>query len=107
MSNTKTYLPEDEKLARYAKALGHPARVAILRFLEQHDACFAGNIAETLPIAASTVSQHLTALKDAGLIGGEINPPTIKYCINPVAWQEAKILFEGLFSRPLPAFVSC
>lgn len=107
MSNAKTYLPEDEKLARYAKALGHPARVAILRFLEQHDACFAGNIAETLPIAASTVSQHLTALKDAGLIGGEINPPTIKYCINPVAWQEAKTLFEELFSYPLPAIVSC
>lgn len=107
MHMKQTYLPEDEKLARYAKALAHPARVAILRFLEQNDACFAGNLADNLPIAASTVSQHLTALKDAGLIKGEIKAPTIKYCLESTAWLEAKKLFEGFFSKPSPVNLSC
>ena len=91
------YTLDDEKLARYAKALGHPARVFILRFLEKQCSCFAGDISEKLPIANSTVSQHLTALKDAGLIQGTINPPTIRYCINQENWAEAKILFQTLF----------
>lgn len=104
---SKAYLPDDERLARYAKALGHPARVAILRFLEENAACFAGNIAEVLPIAASTVSQHLTALKDAGLIKGEINPPTIKYCINPEAWLEARSLLMDFFSVEIKNRAGC
>lgn len=104
---TKSYLPEDERLARYARALGHPARVAILRFLEENAACFAGNIAEVLPIAASTVSQHLTALKDAGLIKGEINPPTIKYCINPEAWAEARALLLVFFDADVKNQLDC
>lgn len=107
MPELKAYLPEDEQLARYAKALGHPARVAILRFLEEKSACFAGNIADALPIAASTVSQHLSALKDAGLITGEINPPTIKYCIHPEAWAEARALLEHFFARPIKTSPDC
>ena len=97
MQSSKPYTPADERLARYAKALGHPARVFILRYLEQQCACFAGNIAEMLPMAASTVSQHLKELKEAGLIQGEINPPTIKYCINQQNWAEAKALFLDFF----------
>lgn len=106
MNTSKPYLIEDEKLARYAKAMGHPARVFILRYLEQQCACFAGNIAELLPIAASTVSQHLKELKEAGLIQGEINPPTIKYCINQQNWNEAKALFLDFFSD-LTKYQSC
>jgi predicted transcriptional regulator len=96
---SKSYIPEDEKVARYAKALGHPARIVILRFLDQQCACFAGDIVEQLPIAASTVSQHLSELKDAGLIQGEVSPPTIKYCINRTNWAEAKALLAGLFGE--------
>lgn len=87
------YTTTEEKLALYAKALGHPARVFILTFLQRQSACFAGDISEQLPIANSTVSQHLKALKEAGLIQGTINPPTIKYCINAENWAEAKSLF--------------
>lgn len=98
MHKVSPYTLADEKLATYAKALGHPARVYILRFLEKRSSCFAGDISAELPIANSTVSQHLTALKEAGLIQGTINPPTIRYCINQQNWQEAKTLLEGLFS---------
>ncbi|MGF1532498.1 MAG: ArsR/SmtB family transcription factor [Bernardetiaceae bacterium] len=90
---------QDEELARYAKALGHPARIFILRFLEQQCTCFAGDISGQLPMANSTVSQHLKALKEAGLIQGTINPPTIKYCINQQNWQRAKVLFEDFFKH--------
>lgn len=96
---TRSYSLEDEKLARYAKALGHPARIVILRFLDQQCACFAGNIADQLPIAASTVSQHLNELKAAGLIQGTVAPPTIKYCINRVNWAEAQSLLKNLFDH--------
>jgi predicted transcriptional regulator len=104
--NTKTiveapFTAEDEKLALYAKALGHPIRVFILRFLEKQCACFAGDISEQLPIANSTVSQHLKALKEAGLIQGTINPPTIKYCINKQNWAEAQKLFADFFEIKL------
>ncbi len=91
----------DKKIAQYAKALAHPIRVFILRFLEKQCACFAGNISEQLPIANSTVSQHLKVLKEAGLIQGTIDPPTIKYCINKENWAEAKQLFEQLFKDKL------
>jgi ArsR family transcriptional regulator, arsenate/arsenite/antimonite-responsive transcriptional repressor len=98
MHKVSPYTLEDEKLATYAKALGHPARVYILRFLEKRCSCFAGDISAELPIANSTVSQHLTALKEAGLIQGTINPPTIRYCINQQNWQEAKTLLVDLFT---------
>lgn len=99
LQTSKSYSSEDEKVARYAKALGHPARIVILRFLDKQCACFAGNLAEQLPIAASTVSQHLKELKDAGLIQGTVMPPTIKYCINRTNWAEAQSLLYGLFER--------
>lgn len=99
MVELKTYTEQDERLAFYAKALGHPARIFILKFLEKQCSCFAGDISSQLPIAVSTVSQHLTALKEAGLIQGTINPPTIKYCINKANWEEAKLLFKDFFER--------
>ena len=97
MTVEQPYSVTEEKIARYARALGHPARIFILRFLEQQSACFAGDISEQLPIANSTVSQHLKALKEAGLIQGTINPPTIRYCIHKENWAEAKALFQSFF----------
>ena len=94
----KTAIDEkQQRLARYAKALGHPIRVAIMNFLAEQDTCFFGEIHERLPIAKATASQHLKELKEAGLIQGEIMPPKVKYCINRDSWQEAKNLFSEFF----------
>lgn len=90
----KKYTQEEEKLARFAKAMGHPARVAILKFLASQETCFFGDIHDVLPIAKATVSQHLSELKDAGLIQGEIQSPKVKYCINKDNWAFAKKLME-------------
>ncbi len=95
---TKKYTQQEEQLARFAKAMGHPARIAILKFLASQESCFFGDIHEVLPIAKATVSQHLSELKDAGLIQGEIQPPKVKYCINPENWESAKDLLNTLMS---------
>jgi len=97
----KVYTEKQERLARYSKALGHPARVYIMEFLVKNTdkCCYSGDMAEELPIARSTLSQHLKELKEAGLIQGEINPPYIKYCINKANWAEAKELFGIFFNR--------
>lgn len=83
-------------LARFSKALGHPVRIAILQLLNSQSCCFHGDMAEELPIAKSTLSQHLNELKDAGLIQGTITPPTVKYCINRENWLLAKTLMIDL-----------
>ncbi|MFB0974023.1 MAG: winged helix-turn-helix domain-containing protein, partial [Bacteroidales bacterium] len=92
------YSLKQQQLARYAKALGHPARIAIMNFLASRDSCYFGNIYDELPIAKATVSQHLKELKDAGLIQGEIEAPKVRYCINRANWETAKRLFEEFFS---------
>ena len=97
MGKTKDYTDEQERIARYAKAMGHPARMAILQFLAGRETCFFGDIHEELPIAKATVSQHLKELKEAGLIQGEIEAPKVKYCINRTNWEEAKRLFSVFF----------
>ncbi len=89
MGKTKDYTDEQERIARYAKAMGHPARMAILQFLAGRETCFFGDIHEELPIAKATVSQHLKELKEAGLIQGEIETPKVKYCINRENWKIA------------------
>lgn len=86
----------DELLAGMAKALGHPARVAILRLLLSREACVCGEIVEELPLAQSTVSQHLKQLKDAGLIRGEIDGPCVCYCVEPAALAALKALISAL-----------
>lgn len=88
------YSENQVKLARFAKAMGHPARIKILEILSERGCCYSGNIADEFPIALSTLSQHLKELKAAGLIQGEINPPFIKYCINQENWDISKCLFD-------------
>ena len=90
---------KEERLARLAKAVGHPTRVAILRFLAKRNECFFGEIHEVLPISKATVSQHLSELKEAGLIQGTIEPPKVRYCLNCETWKEAKTLFSSLFDE--------
>lgn len=83
-------------LARLAKALGHPARVAILRMLVRHEGCIVGDIVDELPLAQSTVSQHLKQLKQAGLIRGEVEGPRVCYCVEPGAVALFKALVGSL-----------
>ena len=97
----KKYSEEQERMARFAKAMGHPARMAILQFLARQESCFFGDIHEELPIAKATVSQHLKELKDAGLIQGEIEAPKVKYCINRENWEIARRMFADFFGQPL------
>lgn len=103
----KNYSIRQEQLARFAKAMGHPARIAILQFLARQETCYFGDIHEELPIAKATVSQHLKELKEAGLIQGEVEPPKVKYCINRDNWQLAKELFGGFFGQGLCDKESC
>ena len=88
------FTPEQEQTARFAKAMGHPVRIAILQLLNAQSCCYHGDMAEELPIAKSTLSQHLNELKDAGLIQGDITPPSTKYCINRENWKLAKLLLN-------------
>lgn len=103
----KEYTQQEEQLARFAKAMGHPARIAILKFLASQETCFFGDIHEVLPIAKATVSQHLSELKDAGLIQGEIQPPKVKYCINKENWVLAKRLIEKFMRGCNPEIGCC
>ncbi len=86
----------DQELAALAKAVGHPARVAILRLLARKNACICGEIVDELPLAQSTVSQHLKVLKQSGLIQGEVEGPTVCYCIAPRTLRRLKALVAGL-----------
>ena len=93
------YREEEIALARFAKAMGHPARIAILSYLSSLNSCCFGDINKELPIAKATVSQHLAELKDAGLIKGTIEPPKVNYCINEENWQKAQKLFNSFYGR--------
>ncbi|HIU54561.1 MAG TPA: winged helix-turn-helix transcriptional regulator [Candidatus Gallibacteroides avistercoris] len=107
MQRQKSYTITQEQLARFAKALGHPARIAILHFLAKQETCYFGEIHKELPIAKATVSQHLKELKEAGLIQGEIEMPKVKYCINRENWRLACGLFEQFFAQHIGKSEKC
>ena len=88
---------KENKLAKYAKALAHPARVAILKLLAAKATCQCGDIVEELPLSQSTVSQHLKELKEAGLITGEIEGAKVCYCIDAKEWKAAQAMLNQLF----------
>ena len=103
-ANTKFNMMEkisenNKQLARFAKALGHPIRVYILELLNNQACCYSGDLSEDVPVAKSTLSQHLKELKSAGLIKGEIEGPKVKYCINRENWGVAKYLFRDLLGE--------
>ena len=89
----------DQEIARYAKALSAPAKIAILRMLSERDSCICGEIVEITPLAQSTVSQHLQELKELGLIRGTIDGVTSCYCINPAGFTRFKKLFQRFLSE--------
>ena len=90
---TKTQL----ELAAFAKALGHPARIAILQFLATQKSCMCGDIVDELPLSQSTVSQHLKELKSVGLIKGNVDGPSVCYCIDEKNWEKIKNSLSALF----------
>jgi DNA-binding transcriptional ArsR family regulator len=99
MGITKSYefSVKENKLAKYAKALGHPARIAILKILASKATCQCGDIVEELPLSQSTVSQHLKELKEARLIKGEIEGAKVCYCIDEKEWRAAQSWINQLF----------
>lgn len=88
---------KDNRLAKYAKAMAHPARVAILRILIRKQACMCGDIVEELPLSQSTISQHLKELKESGLIKGDIEGVKVCYCIDEKELMEARHVLNSLF----------
>lgn len=100
MGTTKAeeFTIKQNKIARYMKALGHPARVAILEVLLKKQACMCGDIVDELPLSQSTVSQHLKELKEAGLIKGDIEGAKVCYCIDEKEWAAAKSYIGTLFN---------
>ncbi|MHC2991545.1 ArsR family transcriptional regulator [Pontibacter sp. HJ8] len=107
ISKSEQFTEADVTMARYAKALAHPARVAILRILLERRACICGDIVEELPLSQSTVSQHLKELKDAGLIQGDIDGKKVCYCINEQAWKQAQQMLQVLFANYVPCNTGC
>lgn len=95
MLTKKELISEEQKrFAMYAKVLGHPIRVYIVDLLKNQSCCYSGDLAQELPIAKSTLSQHLKELKKCGLIQGEISPPRIKYCLSKENMEEVNFLFK-------------
>ncbi len=101
MATTKieSYAASTIQLARWSKALSHPARISILQILQERQACICGDLVDMLPLSQATVSQHLKELKNAGLIKGDIDGPRICYCIDKENWEEAGKLVAQLFSN--------
>ena len=96
MTIEKATTDKQQRMARYAKAMGHPVRMYVLELLSKQSCCYSGDLSEDLPIAKSTLSQHLKELRDAGLIQGEVESPRIRYCLNKENWKEAQLLFKEL-----------
>lgn len=101
MGTTKTevFSVKENQLATVARAIGHPARIAILNYLSKKQSCVCGDIVDELPLSQSTVSQHLKELKEAGLIRGEIDGVKVCYCIDPVEWKAAQDILNNMFNK--------
>lgn len=107
IAKTEAFSIKDNKLAKYAKALAHPARVAILNLLIKKQTCICGDIVDELPLSQSTISQHLKELKEAKLIKGDIDGAKVCYCINEKEWETAKDHFNSIFSAYTPKNRCC
>lgn len=101
MGATKTTLftKQQNDIANMAKAIAHPARIAILQYLVKKNACVCGDLVEELGLAQATTSQHLKELKNAGIVHGTIEGVSVCYCINPRVWKQYKELFNSFFKE--------
>jgi len=99
IAKKEDFAPDEVELAEWAKVLGHPARLAILRVLAERNACICGEIVDVLPLAQATVSQHLKALKAAGIVEGTVDGPRSCYCLDQETLKRARAAFEALFEE--------
>jgi DNA-binding transcriptional ArsR family regulator len=97
ITKTDNFNAAQNRIARLAKAIGHPARIAILEILSKKNSCICGDLVEVLPLSQSTVSQHLRELKEVGIIKGEIEGTSICYCIDEKVWKETQKAMNKLF----------
>ncbi len=97
VSKKELFTASQNHIAKLAKALSHPARVAILEYLLKTEACVCGDLVDKFPLSQSTISQHLKELKNAGIIHGNIAGTSVCYCINPKAWKDAKVVMNDFF----------
>jgi DNA-binding transcriptional ArsR family regulator len=97
MLKTEAFTSELQELAKFSKALSHPARLAILQYLAETKTCISGDISDSLPLSRSTVSQHLKELKELGLIHGEIDGLKVNYCLCNSTILKYKTMFDGFF----------
>jgi len=97
VTKSDLFTKEQNDLANVAKAFAHPARIAIIQYLLKSNACINSDLVSELGLAQATISQHLRALKDVGIIQGTIEGVSISYCINAGRWEEVKNLFSGIF----------
>jgi DNA-binding transcriptional ArsR family regulator len=109
MGATKTdlFTKQQNDIANMAKAVAHPARVAILQYLVKKNACVGGDLVEELGLAQPTTSQHLKELKNAGIIQGTVEGTSVCYCINPKVWKQYKDLFNSFFKDVDPEGNCC
>jgi predicted transcriptional regulator len=106
VTKTDLFTRQQNDLANMAKAIAHPARIAILQLLVKKNACICGAVVDELGLAQATTSQHLKELKNAGIIQGNIDGASVCYCINPKVWKRYKELFSTFF-RDMPASDTC
>ena len=99
LTKTEAFTPRQNELASYLKALGHPARIAILEHLITEDKCICGDLVDVLPLAQATVSQHLAELKRAGLIKGTISGTSMCYCLNKDEWEQCISAISSLIDK--------
>ena len=102
VTKTENFSREQNLIANFAKTIGHPARVAILEYLVKSNQCICGELVDELPLAQATISQHLKELKNIGIIDGKVVGTTVCYCINEAVWNEAKEIFQNLFTSYQP-----
>lgn len=107
VTKTENFTLRQNQLAAYAKAIAHPARVAIIEYLIKHQTCICGDLVDELPLAQATVSQHLKELKQIGIIKGEIEGSTVCYCIDDKVWNEVKDMFVNLFMSKVKNNTCC
>lgn len=98
-SKNDLFTAEQNEIAAMAKALAHPARIAILQYLAKKNVCITGTLVEELGLAQATTSQHLKALKQAGIVQGSVEGTSVCYCIDPKVWKQYKAIFKGFFGE--------
>jgi predicted transcriptional regulator len=107
LTKSDLFTKQQNDIANMAKAIAHPARIAILQYLIKMNACVTGDLVEELGLAQATTSQHLKELKNAGIIKGTIEGASVCYCIDPKVWKQYKNVFNTFFGEVKNTDTSC